>query len=132
MQTEPMKYKLTPEQIRHRAAEIIKQEFNPDYPEGAKRIISLLEEATGEKLPEPFDEKRVKDGSVWENSLGVAVVILFFPSDIRAFILKHPHHGPKAFWQNNDYSGICEFLEQANYRYLGQYNFTAGLPKGIQ
>ena len=90
-------------------------------------ILKLIEDATGEKIPEPFDESKVVHGSVWGGQ-GYSVVLLADGRDnfLGVYDSTYPSEG--------DFRGesakIIRELKLRNLRHLGRYDFSAGLPKG--
>ena len=123
-----MSYKLSPEEIRKRIKKIAITPLESE-------IIKLIEEATGEKLPEPFDESKVMHGSVWRNGAGVTVVLVKqahtdSETPIRAVIVEHDTFGQGAWFSETSRTEALQSLRRCGYTYLGQYDFAAGLPKG--
>lgn len=119
-------YKLTAEEIRRRAKDIA------IYNSVGERIIELIEDATGEKLPEGFPKHLAVDGSTWRDhyktvvlifqdtgsSPTVAVVVV--ESDCGCFLI----HG-----KSIPLDDVFRILEGGRFSYIGQYDFAAGLPQ---
>jgi hypothetical protein len=127
--------KLTPEGIRKRAKEIATH--GPCYCKAIDDgIIQLLEDATGEKVPEPFDEAKVRPLSVWRNEYFTVLFIQIWncDSELIGVSLKYPTLTGALWADGGDHrrkpvSEVITFLKRYNYEYLGQYDFAAGLPK---
>lgn len=123
-----MSYKLTPEEIRRRAREI-------SWPQPQIRavadILKLIEDATGETIPEPFDESKVRHGSVWAFRGRSVLVRSGLKSSECAFLLNVTtgYIGREELCERS-WDAWARILKQSNSTYLGQYDFTAGLPKG--
>ena len=113
--------KLTPEEIRKRAKQILEV---PWRAEAEAHILKLIEDATGEKLPEPFDESKVVHGSAW--------VIFGFE-----FVLIGDRDAMSMCFRDGSLDGpysraslIKKLSADRAYHLLGAYDFSAGLPKG--
>jgi hypothetical protein len=119
------KYKLSPEEIRKNADKYAHEwgaRVEPKYL--ASDFISFLEEATGEKVPEPFDESKVLDWSVWK-SVGADRLVV-----VDAHVGRYTYGRYISSYGDKDQ--LTSALKKFGYTYLGQYNFTAGLPKEAQ
>lgn len=138
-----MSYKITPEEIRNRASAIASiAEFRGH---AEKQILKLLEDATGGKIPEPFDESKVKLGAVFclQNGDPWCVVTHCDGGGHEWGILwvDRQNDGASGCFFGKKYRGNIGYSREAivdylkNYctrhgvYYAGQYDFAAGLPK---
>lgn len=125
--------KLTANEVRRRFQSIVNNTVRTD--EAVKQLEKLFEEATGQKLPEPFDESNVKHGSVWLDPHGDPIVLLGDGNDNDQFYaqLGADMFGPGkvsvSLYPPASRSAFIKLLQVEACRYLGQYNFVAGLPK---
>jgi hypothetical protein len=131
------KYKMDAQQVRARV-ESIGRNFSS---RGVNKvleaeILTLLEDATGEKLPELFDERRVEHGSVWlvRNLPFSRRLILVQTGSSTSYLPEFVFvvvDGAAEFYDER--AGVLSKSEAktkcARMTYLGQYDFTAGLPK---
>lgn len=112
--------KLTAEQIRERAKTIA---YSDRFDTAVfEEIIKLIEDDRGEKLPEPFDESKVTKWSVWCIETYTAVIL---NPDTGLHLSKS---GLVDTFGDRDRAGLLAVLKENGYRYIGQYDFKAGLP----
>lgn len=128
--------KLTPEQIREKAKNITRNCVEKDgfVDAVANAIVQLIEEATGEKLPDPF-ESNVRHGSVWGcGASGLVLLLRPFgrPGELQGVLLSSPdlENGEmsEGAYPRATREVMIERLKKANRQYIGQYDFAAGLP----
>lgn len=124
-----MQYKLTPEQIREKAKSIAIQVGSGEWQTNA--ILTLIEEATGEKIPEPVDESNVKHGSVWVMPREQSTGVVLFEDGNGEWIGIYTNGFPSEFdFRGGNKDKIIGGLKSRNYtHYLGQFSIIAGLPK---
>lgn len=115
--------KMTSEEIRQRAKEIAFRSADVDQSEAA--IIKLIEDATGEKIDEPFYESKALTGSVWFSDPFTIVVL----DPDRATYLDTNYPKCSRVFRNGTRNGLIECLKANGYSYRGQYDFSKGLPK---
>jgi hypothetical protein len=118
------KYKMDAQQVRARV-ESIGRNFSS---RGVNKvleaeILTLIEEATGEKLEEPFPRDKVRFGEVWQNEY---YNLIFLDKD--GSHLFQSINGTGA-WNHGSTMSSPEFLAVLKYKHIGTFNFTAGLPK---
>lgn len=120
--------KLSAEEIKERVDEFLNENIGVGrLTAGRRELLKLIEDATGEKIPEPFDESKVRHGSVWGGS-GYSVV-LFAEGQI-GFIGVYNSTYPSEGDFRGDQGKIIRELKLRKLHYIGQYDFQAGLPKG--
>jgi hypothetical protein len=129
------KYKMDAQQVRARV-ESIGRNFSS---RGVNKvleaeILTLIEEATGEKLEEPFDESKVRHGSLWRTGEEEFLFLkhMAYPNNFSAVFLPCFRAASSApFAPNTPKEDVIQVMlrDPRKYRYLGQYDFTAGLPK---
>jgi hypothetical protein len=128
------KYQIDAETIRQKAHKISLKGHDGCCGEIRRDILSLLEEATGEKLEELFDESKVRHGAVFLNHCDVMAIIIEDFSIKGAFSANviHPDDANFCHYNGRNYqrgtSAVIQFLRQGTYKYIGQYNFSAGIP----
>ena len=121
--------KLTPEQIRERVKQAVGILKTPEQAEA--EVLRIIEDTTGEKLPEPFDERRVEHLSVWQTKLGVLVVLRTDGWNKDQWFVAYSG-GTISSSEFPDYSSkaaIIEKLRDIRAKYMGTYNFAAGYQK---
>jgi hypothetical protein len=128
------KYKIDAETIRQKAHKISLKGHDGCCGEIRRDILTLLEEATGEKLEEPFDESKVRHGSLWRTGEEEFLFLqhMAYPNNFSAVFLPCFRAASSApFAPNTPKEDVIQVMlrDPRKYRYLGQYDFTAGLPK---
>lgn len=121
--------KLSPEQVRARAKYIADAAGSGEWQ--TNEILKLIEEATGEKIPEPFDESKVGHGSIWRDGCEEFVILKHFTGNYSvAFLPDVEVASASPFAPNSPRSDVIQWLtSRRDVCYLGQYDFAAGLPK---
>jgi hypothetical protein len=134
------KYKLSPEEIRKKAEAIATNCVRSDgfIKAAMGGILTLLEEATGEKVPEPFDESKVKPWSMWRMDNGEEMILVRGTYSAYEYYFIYACHGETmGKISGRDYppcshaDAARKIIEKGG-EYLGQYDFSAGLPKEAQ
>lgn len=121
--------KLTPEQIRDEAHSISLKATDGKCGEIRNEILALLEKATGEKIPEPF-ERNVKHLSLWNRDGDIELLFHIGTASTVAekYFVINSNFQPYLM----DVLGVINQAEAVKrYRsaeYLGQYNFHSGIP----
>jgi hypothetical protein len=129
------KYQIDAETIRQKAHKISLKGHDGCCGEIRRDILSLIEEAAGEKLEELFDEGNVRHGAVFLNRCDVMAIIIedFLTKGAFSAHVIHPNDDNLRTYDGRNYqrgaSDVIQFLRQGTYKYLGQYDFSAGLPK---
>jgi hypothetical protein len=128
------KYQLEADKVRKRAQQIANTAFRCSEVDTRERILTLLEEATGEKLEEPFDESKVRHGSLWRTGEEEFLFLqhMAYPNNFSAVFLPcFRAASSDPFAPNTPKEDVIQVMlrDPRKYRYLGQYDFTAGLPK---
>jgi hypothetical protein len=132
------KYKLSPEELRVRAKEIARLAIPRKESDTQSAILTLLEEATGEKVPEPFDESKVKPWSMWRMDNGEEMILVRGTYSAYEYYFIYACHGETMGKMSGRDYPPCSHADAARKiiekggEYLGQYDFSAGLPKEAQ
>ena len=129
--------KIPPEEIRKRASRIACDAVCKTNAFVERQVIQLIEDATGEKIPEPTE----LHGSVWANRHSRVVILQdfgcdlyvgqYFPDDTSINRGSYYGGGCGDFSERSE-AEMIDRLSKFGYSRIGDYDFSKGLPEGAK